>query len=500
MNWCLAPVDGTGKTRNLSFYPPMGFRLVLKTLMPAHLQPPIPFSLSLFGDHVRFLKGAVAGFVTLHDIPVASKPKAIGHDQQLQSLSYYHGASLARLLRDVEGGEYREHVATLRSWGEGETVALTDFSRALDTFEKELSRSPRELEHELKKPPARTQSSLHLPSALLAFLGGECEIDHHGSVFYANGLAVDPLLDLPPMPEVFEYFESAIEGGSALRIPSLDLNVYAPPEIELRDLSAFYACLRKPGLAFYLVEKILYVIPRDENHAHLLPKIEDIRKAGLISEVSLLPVIDQDSKPVPQVIGPVAWDDTGDLGKLDLRLLSQAAKARWIRGENAPDTQTFAELPILREWLLRHGSLLHWSDCRKLKKILETLGFQGHGGQWTTAGLEAMQDQIQGILGELHHREEVLARYRSAWEEHPDLILLVEGEIRTPDGKMTSDALIGLLDAGKRELDLWYVFEITTTERSRESNEEKHSANLNRRFPEKGLASSIPKASGAECA
>lgn len=129
----------------------------------------------------------------------------------------------------------------------------------------------------------------------------------------------------------------------------------------------------------------------------------------------------------------------------------------------------------------------HWSDLQKIQVVVNALWKALSEGELRNTHLIAAGKHIQGVLGEVYHRQSVIDRYRADQSTNPDIILLTGGDIRTPDGLMASDALIGILDVTRRSLAIRSVFEVTTAPSLLEESTRQHRRNLTDRFPEKGL-------------
>lgn len=453
--------------------------------MPRLLHPGNEFSFSLFSQQIRFLKNAVSGFVRPQDLGPNVRPMSIQPERQLSSLAAYHGASLFLNLSSVEGGRYHGEVSQLRSWADGNRIPFADFSHALDRFERALT-DPNDLERELRKS-APSRSPFHLPSALLDFLVAGCEIDHGGKVFFANSVPIDPLLDPSPMPEVFSYLEEETKAGCRLTVPFLDTIVCGPPGLSFGDLSELYLILARPDYSCYFMERILYVVPRNERHARWLPMIRKALEADLISEACFLKFAPQAVSHKGRIIGEIPWNDPQAFGDLDLSSIAPSVHRRWVEQKEIPEI-SFSELPILQAWLLRYRDSLHWSDVKRLNQEKELGWIYAYQGEMSSGQKEAMEERVQGILGEIHHRREMLEEYSHQKEKNPELVFLLEGEIKIPDGKMTSDGLIGRLNVAERVLEMTTLYEITTTESLEEKSREQHGANLEYRFPQKGIS------------
>lgn len=397
---------------------------------------------------------------------------------EASGLPQSHRPSLGHLLGDFEGGDLAYEVSVLRAWSLGATPPQKEFQCALDGFS---SRGPDELERELTRSRPVGVKLFEIPPALHETAKPDL------TPFRITGLYFDPVIDFEPYRTSFESLERATERGPRLEVGSENLLVAASPGVPLGNQSDLYRAVGDPDLSLYLLENILYVIRSDGIPAVALSAIKASVESGVLVEVR--PVLFSDLIHVIPQPHPIKypWQDNQENGPLNLQSVGVSSRRRWIQGVDEPALSSFEEVPSLHQWLLRHREFLHWTDLKKLQGQMESLWRSVVGGSPSRTQAENLTSQISGILGEIWHRKEMREAFRLAHATDPDRVLLVEGEIRTSDGLMVSDGLIGRLDPALRVFEIQTAFEVTNVERLAQKSERQHEQTLERRFPEKGL-------------
>lgn len=453
--------------------------------MPITLYPPLPISLARFSEHIDFLQTATAQIVD-GSLGIGVRPLAASTDFQLASLARYHGERIYRDLAAWDGGKHEPHLQQLRQWALGGRVDMTTFRQTLDHFEQALTDPQERFDREIFS--ASTASSL--PTRLLDFLKGTCVIEHGNRVFHVNGVAVDPLLDQDPLPEVFSFLETVTDQGPRFTIPSLRLAVSADPTSGISDLNDLLARIETGTVAAFLLEEVLYVVSREKINAAIAPKIDDAVKNHFLVSIRPIEQTPERINTRRDSLHPDLWNDPMEFGALNLQDIVTASQRRWRQGLDIPSIGEFSEIPALSACLKRNAAILDWSDLKKIRIEADWLwdcAFQGRisDGQWA-AGAK----RLQGILGELSWREKIASEFM-ALPTHPDPsfspILILEGQLATADGKKTSDAILGWLNPHTRQLIINKVIEMIVSDSHLAEAQEQHKANETRRFPEKGV-------------
>lgn len=453
--------------------------------MPITLYPPLPFSPARFSEHIDFLR-SVTGQIVDGALADGVRPLAANVDLQLASLARYHGERIYRDLAGCEGGAHEPHFQRLRRWALGENADMLAFKETLDHFERELTDPHGRFEREIRQ----TAAASSLPTRLLDFLKGECAIDHGNRVFHVNGVAVDPLLDQEPLPEVFSFLETVTDRGSRFTIPSLGLAVSADPTSAVSDLNDLLARLEAGTVAGLLLEEVLYVVSKERIDATIAPKIDAAVENHFLVPIRPIEQRPELVKPGQEPLNPAPWNDPMDLGPMNLQDAVATCERRWRLGLDIPPIAEFSEVPALFAQLKTSAATLDWSDIKKIRAESEWLwrcAFQGRisDGQWETAA-----KRLQGVMGEISWRERIVSEYL-ALPAPPDPafapIMILEGQMASADGRMTSDTVLGWLDARTRRLILHKVVEMVVSEAHTAKAREQHEANETRRFPEKGL-------------
>jgi len=453
--------------------------------MPITLYPPLPISLARFSEHIDFLQSATAQIVE-GSLGIGVRPLAASTDFQLASLARYHGERIYRDLTAWDGGKHESHLQRLRQWALGGRVDLAAFRETLDHFEQALTDPHESFDREIFSAGAPP----FLSTRLLDFLKGECVIEHGNRVFHVNGVAVDPLLDQDPLPEVFSFLETVTDKGSRFTIPSLRLAVSADPTSDISDLNDLLARVETGTVAAFLLEEVLYVVSREKINAGIAPKIGDAVKNHFLVPIRPIEQSTERVNPRRDPLHPDLWNDPMELGTLNLQDIVTACQRRWRQGLDIPSIGELSEIPALNACLGRNAAMLDWSDLKKIRIEADWLWdcvFQGRisDGQWATGA-----KRLQGILGELSWREKIISEF-VALPTHPDPsfspLLVLEGQLATADGKRTSDAVLGWLNPHTRRLTIHKVIEMIVSDSHIAEAQEQHKTNETRRFPERGV-------------
>ncbi len=150
----------------------------------------------------------------------------------------------------------------------------------------------------------------------------------------------------------------------------------------------------------------------------------------------------------------------------------------------APTYAWLADYPELASWLRDRATRIEPQDLRLLHGFITQLARPQQ--RLTLGQVHALRGMIQGVLGEIAHRQAVVERLWRIHTLNPDAILICERELAAPRGLSTSDAVIGTIDPATNVITLHAVYEITSAVEPGTASEQMQRS-VHARFVEHGL-------------
>jgi hypothetical protein len=152
---------------------------------------------------------------------------------------------------------------------------------------------------------------------------------------------------------------------------------------------------------------------------------------------------------------------------------------------NLSDYAWLAWHPELSDYLASQLCYLEPEDLEFLQCLLSSM-FTQQGTGYTQSQRDSIHGMILGRLGEIAHRERIIAHYRGVLAKESRAVLILEDEIYSSQQRHASDALIGFIDKGS--FTLLDAFELTASRANvAYTTAVQMQRTLGRRFPQHGL-------------
>jgi hypothetical protein len=250
------------------------------------------------------------------------------------------------------------------------------------------------------------------------------------------------------------------------------------------------------GWSLVDIEGNLYILPPegivaasgelDKISADGLRKLRQIGAIGLRGSPKAPWWVDKDTvtKAPPQNFGPGVKNATA--GELDIDAFQIKQWNRWGAEDGVrpvvdlSNYRWLSNYPELAEWLMAHLAYVEPLDMDRLQNSIDAAEANS-----STEAMEPIFKSVQGILGEISVRPQIVERYRGMLKTEPAAFLIVAPQICSVETSEASDAVIGVIttDGGKTALRLISVFEITTSDRQGSQTKRQMEHTLVDRFP-----------------